>query len=149
MTEEQQDFTISCIVDPSMQDIEYVKQNIAVFNKPSIGVRPYKRLGIFALDENGNRVGGLICELSWDWLHIVELWVRDDFRNRGIATQLMERAETEAIQNDCLHAYLDTFSWQALPFYEQLGYEVFGELDDFPKGHKRYFLKKELGKAAQ
>jgi hypothetical protein len=43
-----------------------------------------------------------------------------------------------------MHAYLDTFSFQAPDFYKKLGYEVFGELQDFPHGHQRYFMKKRL-----
>jgi hypothetical protein len=33
-------------------------------------------------------------------------------------------------------------SWQALAFYERQGYTVFGVLDDFPPGHRKYFLAK-------
>jgi hypothetical protein len=39
---------------------------------------------------------------------------------------------------------LDTFSFQAPDFYKQHGYQVFGELQDFPSGHQRYYLKKQL-----
>jgi hypothetical protein len=39
---------------------------------------------------------------------------------------------------------LDTFSFQALGFYEKLGYRIFGELGDVAGGHKWYFLKKDL-----
>lgn len=42
------------------------------------------------------------------------------------------------------HAYLDTFSFQAPGFYQRAGYRVFGELPDFPAGHRRYFMTKEL-----
>jgi hypothetical protein len=41
-------------------------------------------------------------------------------------------------------AYLDTFSHQARPFYEEFGYVVFGTLDDFPKGHARFSMRKRL-----
>jgi iron complex outermembrane receptor protein len=44
----------------------------------------------------------------------------------------------------CHSAYLDTFSFQAKPFYERCGYEVFGVLEDFPKGHQRFFMRKSL-----
>lgn len=40
--------------------------------------------------------------------------------------------------------YLDTFDFQARPFYERHGYEVFGTLDDYPPGHSRFFLRKDL-----
>ncbi len=35
-------------------------------------------------------------------------------------------------------------SFQALPFYQKLGYTVFGQLDDLPIGHQMYFLQKAL-----
>ena len=53
-------------------------------------------------------------------------------------------AEDEARQRGAKNAYLDTFSFQVPDFYKQHGYEVFGELPDFPPGHQRYFMKKQL-----
>jgi len=38
----------------------------------------------------------------------------------------------------------DTFDFQARGFYERLGYEAFAELQDFPRGHSRFFMKKTL-----
>lgn len=40
--------------------------------------------------------------------------------------------------------HLDTFDFQAKDFYLKNGYEVFGVLEDCPKGHKRYYLKKNI-----
>jgi ribosomal protein S18 acetylase RimI-like enzyme len=54
----------------------------------------------------------------------------------------MEAAEFEAKGRNCHAAYVDTFSFLALDFYQKLGYTIFGSLEDFPKGHTRYFLKK-------
>jgi hypothetical protein len=41
-------------------------------------------------------------------------------------------------------AHLDTFDFQAKQFYVNLGYEVFGALENCPPGHARYYLKKAL-----
>ena len=41
------------------------------------------------------------------------------------------------------HYHLETTSFQALPFYQKQGYEVFGQLPDMPPGHISYFLKKQ------
>ena len=44
----------------------------------------------------------------------------------------------------CRYAHLDTFSYQARPFYDRLGYRLFGELENYPPGHSRFFLRKQL-----
>ena len=89
-------------------------------------------------------VGGIICELHWDWLYISLLWVREDLRGKGFGRRLLTLAEEEARRRGATHAYLDTFSFQAPGFYEQLGYAAFGVLNDFPPGHQRYYLTKQL-----
>jgi hypothetical protein len=40
--------------------------------------------------------------------------------------------------------WLDTYSWQARPFYEKLGYDVFGELPYRGGAHRRFFMRKTL-----
>lgn len=56
---------------------------------------------------------------------------------------LMRTTEREAVARGCAHAHLNTFSFQARPFYEKLGYQVFGQLRDYPSGRTRYFLCKD------
>ena len=56
----------------------------------------------------------------------------------------MIEIERLAHERRCSYCYLDTFSFQARPFYEKLGYKVFGTLEDHPKGHTHYFMKKAL-----
>ena len=52
--------------------------------------------------------------------------------------------EQFAITNNTLQVKLDTTSFQALEFYKKLGYEVYGELNNYPINHTTYYLKKEL-----
>ena len=42
-----------------------------------------------------------------------------------------------------MHSF-DTFSFQARPFYEKLGYRVFGTLENHPSGHQHYLMTKKL-----
>ena len=74
------------------------------------------------------------------------LAVPESMRGQGIGTELMRRAEREAVVRGCRNAWLDTFEFQARPFYEKLGYTCFGELADYPPGFSRYFLRKALEK---
>ena len=89
-------------------------------------------------------VGGVIGATYWDWLYINLMWIKEELRGRGYGHRLLILAEDEARQRGARNAYLDTFSFQAPGFYERHGYQVFGELDDFPAGHQRYFLTKQL-----
>jgi len=70
--------------------------------------------------------------------------VEDAARGQGLGRRLIGLAEDEARRRGCRHAYLDTTSFQARPFYEKLGYRLWGQLEDFPQGHTRYFLQKAL-----
>jgi hypothetical protein len=48
-------------------------------------------------------------------------------------------AEAYARERGCRHVQLSTFSFQARPFYEKHGYEVFATLENCPVGHCDYF----------
>jgi ribosomal protein S18 acetylase RimI-like enzyme len=39
----------------------------------------------------------------------------------------------------------DPTGFQAPEFYQKLGYEVLGVLEDYPRHHKNYSLRKHLG----
>ena len=89
-------------------------------------------------------VGGLIGDTHWGWFYINLLFVKEDLRGRGYGHRLLTLAEEEARRRGAKNAYLDTFSFQAPEFYKQHGYQVFGVLQDFPPGHQRYYLTKQL-----
>jgi hypothetical protein len=57
----------------------------------------------------------------------------------------MRAVEEYARRHDCLGIYLDTFEYQALPFYEKLGYVQFGVLEGYPPGYRQFHLLKALG----
>ena len=49
-----------------------------------------------------------------------------------------------ARERGCIGVYLDTYSFQARPFYERHGYAVVGVLPDMPPGGAMYYLAKRL-----
>ena len=72
------------------------------------------------------------------------VWVAEELRGLGHGKRLMQRAEEIAIAHGCQVAHLDTYSYQAPDFYLGLGYEVFGELKDYPPGETKYYFRKSL-----
>lgn len=99
---------------------------------------------IFMRNKSDEVVGGVIALCFGGWVYISLLWVEKSLRNLGYGTQLMHMLEEEAIKHGCKNAHLDTYSFEARPFYERLGYEQFATLEDYPKGYCKYFLKKRL-----
>jgi len=98
----------------------------------------------FLLDARGTVVGGVDGLVFGGWLYVKLLWVASALRSRGHGGRLLDRLEQEAVRLGCTHAHLDTYSFEARPFYEKHGYEVFATLDDFPPGHRKHFLHKRL-----
>jgi GNAT superfamily N-acetyltransferase len=92
----------------------------------------------------GRVIGGLWSVSLFRWLHLEMLFVPEAMRGQGIGSALVATAETEARNRDCLGIYVDTLSFQAVPFYEKLGFSTFGVLADCPPGHRRLFLHKRL-----
>src|SRR5215510_11767817 len=87
---------------------------------------------------------GVLGQLWGHWLQVTYLWVAKAARGVGHGTRLMEDAEAYARSRGAIGATVETHSFQARPFYERLGYEVFGTLDGYPPGHVKFFLRKAL-----
>ena len=79
-----------------------------------------------------------------DWFSIDVIWLPTELRGRGLGAQLIADAEVEARRRGCVGVRLNTGSFQAPGFYERLGYEVCGVLEDFPLGHRRLTFSKRL-----
>jgi GNAT superfamily N-acetyltransferase len=137
-------YTIDSTDQPDEADTRFVREQLDVYNRSMAEHHAYRRLTIFVRDDQGTIVGGLLGLTYWRWLHVEILWISEELRHQGYGQKLLLMAEQEAIARGCFHAHLDTMSFQARPFYEKLGYTVFGVLDDLPPGHTRYFLKKTL-----
>jgi GNAT superfamily N-acetyltransferase len=137
-------FRIERTVNPSSEQIERIREGLTRFNRSHIPDRGYVPLAFTLFDEKEEFCGGLTGHIAYEWLFVDILWVAENARSRGQGSQLMLAAEEEARSRSCRHAWVDTFSFQALSFYEKLGYTVFGKLDDFPTGYSRYFLRKDL-----
>src|SRR5580692_12994418 len=101
-------------------------------------------VAFFLRAENGEILGGLLGDIWAAWLHVRTLAVAAPARGHGFGRELMKRAELYAVELGCTDAFLETFSFQARPFYEKLGYRVFGMLENHPAGHQHYFMTKKL-----
>jgi GNAT superfamily N-acetyltransferase len=119
-------------------------RSLVAFNNSVAQPGNWKDFLVSAKDTGGNLIGGIKGHSHWDWLFISHLWVSDDQKGQGLGSLLMERAESLGKERGCQNAWLDTYSFQALPFYKKIGYEEFACLEDYPPGGSRHFLRKKL-----
>jgi len=139
---------LAIVMDPyPSKDAEaVVRQGITTHAYAAIGLpeKGWLPHNFFLRDSEGEILGGALGNLWGDWMYLAYLWVDRSLRAHGHATRLMVAAEEHAIAKGCSDAFLDTFSFQARPLYEKLGYRLFGEEKDHPKGHSHYRLTKKL-----
>lgn len=123
---------------------EVLGGGIQKYNTQLVGAENGKRLCFVLYAPDQSIAGGVIGETHWGWLYISLLFVKEELRGHGYGQRLLTLAEEEARQRGTKNVYLDIFSFQAPEFYKKHGYQVFGELNDFPAGHQRFYLTKEL-----
>ena len=121
-----------------------VRDRLDIYNVGETGVSAFYPVNFFVKNARGEVLGGLLGSVWGGWLHIRILWVDPAVRGQDWGTKLMDRAEAYARERGAHSAELDTHSFQARPFYERRGYEVFGTLDGYPNEHKKFYLRKKL-----
>jgi len=139
-----EEYTIVSVDKPDDSVWDVVGWGIHHYNEQHAGNAQNKQLCFVLRGPDQKIVGGIIGSTYWNWLYIDLLFVKEEFRGLGFGHRLLENAEDEARKRGAKNVYLDTFSFQAPDFYKQHGYQIFGELKEFPAGHQRYFLTKEL-----
>lgn len=81
--------------------------------------------------------------ISWGQCEI-DLLATDPFNPpvKGAGSVVMRAVEQMAREKDCHRLSLHTYSWQARPFYEKLGFHCFATQHNFPRGHTKFFMEK-------
>lgn len=136
---------LDLVVDPPAAEVgSAIHDGLRAFNRQFAGPGSITRFAILVRDAEGTAIGGLDAHLRWDWLCVDNLWLPAVLRGQGVGSALLRKAEAFARSEGCVASCLDTFEFQALPFYQRHAYEVFGIQNDYPPGFRRYFLQKRF-----
>lgn len=127
---------------------DYIIDRLVEYNLAKV---PAKQKALFETidkkiaDDNGRIIAGCVARMyCWNVTYIDTLWVDETYRGKGLGSQLLTEVERTAKEKGCYLIHLDTFDFQAKEFYEKQGYKVFGVLEDCPKEHCRYYMKKRF-----
>ena len=129
-------------------DYDYICDRLVEYNLSKVPAEQevlFDTLDKKVIDNNGKIIAGCIARMyCWNVVYVDILWVDEEYRGFGLGSKLLDNIETTAKDKGCYLIHLDTFDFQAKGFYEKQGYIIFGVLEDCPKGHCRYYLKKQL-----
>ena len=136
---------MTLVENPDPQQIEAVRAGLRAYNikkMPELLNLPTDDIAIFLRDEHDIIQGGVVGEVDLGVLYVDLLWLHDDLRHKNYGKALMHAIEQTAHQRGLPHVYLMTTEFQALPFYQHIGYELFGTLMNRPHGYGYYYLCK-------
>ncbi|KGR80913.1 GNAT family N-acetyltransferase [Lysinibacillus boronitolerans] len=101
-------------------------------------------LQLIVTDQQQQWIGGITAEVYWGWVEIHKFWFSEEYRGKGMGKKLLAQAEWVAKDMGATKALLTTYEFQARTFYEAHGYQVVGEIKDYPPGSSYYTMVKVL-----
>lgn len=132
-------------VNPGEDERSAILSPLRAHNLSRAGDPKPETIALLVRDEHSNEIiGGLYGDIFYRWLFIELLAIPEQTKGQGIGSRLMNMAEDLAHERGCVGIWLDTFDFQAPAFYEKHGFTQFGQLDDFPPEHQRFFYQKRL-----
>lgn len=108
------------------------------------GLSPIRPFSIFIKDQKEQVLGGASGTLFYGSLYVDSLWVDETLRNQGWGKKLMYEAEKIGREHGALFVTLNTMDWEALPFYQKLGYSIEFTRTGYEKDSKMFMLRKNL-----
>lgn len=135
--------SLKITTSPTPNEINEIYEGLLTHYLRYIQMEQYSPLAVFK-EENDKKIGGITGDILGNWLRIRYLWVDKAYRGQNIGTELLQTMENTAKEKGAKYAEVDTFSFQALPFYQKQGFEIFGTLENYPVSDKKYYLRKAL-----
>lgn len=136
---------ISKTLSPNQSELDDLNRNFQDYVAsiyPQLPDESEDRRFLFSALEELEFVGGICGSVYWDALEIDTLWVAENYRGRGLGIRLLTEAENYARENGAVISFLKTVD--AKEFYQNHGYQVYGQLEDRPIGTILYHMKKRL-----
>jgi GNAT superfamily N-acetyltransferase len=144
MDEKMEAVSLQIEEHPSDDELRQLVDGVRRYNRSLTGHERPRAAASILRDQEGRIVGGAHADLWGSSVHIAAMWVAESHRGKGYGSALLTAVEQYAASHGYVLSYLETTSFQARPFYERLGYTVFGELPGIAEGCTLFFLRKEL-----
>lgn len=138
------DYQIIYTSNPNPEDISFLGKSITDYAIEKKGHKPLEYFGFFIRDAQNNIQAGCNGAILYGCLHVDQLYVTKFLRKQGYGTKLMQAAEKLAKEHGCTFSTVNTMDWEALEFYQKLGYSIEFARQGYAKDSTFYFLRKEF-----
>jgi GNAT superfamily N-acetyltransferase len=139
-------YTVSLELTPHPTDIQTLRAGLRAYNRaqaPELLHLWEMTCAVVAHADDGTILGGAVAEDDWGWLYVDTLWVDANQRGQDYGTRIMTLVEQTAYTAGFVGIFLMTADFQALGFYQKLGYRILGQCPNRPAGHMTYYLVKQ------
>lgn len=130
--------------NPKSEDIQVLGNGIIDYAKQKTKHTPMEFFAFFVRDAQQKIIGGCNGSTLYGCLYIDQLWVDESIRQQGYGSHLVNAALAFGVEKHCTFATVNTMSWEALGFYQKLGFEIEFQRTGFEHGSIFYFLRKSL-----
>lgn len=137
-------YQLSYDADPKQADLDILSQGIKTNAAQKRDLPPIENFAYFLRDEQNNIIGGCNGAIFYGCVFVDQLWLSEHLRGQGYGTKLMQAALTYGKEKGCTFATVNTMDFEALGFYQKLGFEVELARKGFMQNSIFYFLRKEI-----
>lgn len=98
----------------------------------------------FVAKDDDKVIGILVGHSYYNEVHVTDLIVIEEYRSKGVGTELIKRVEQEFTGRNFENINLTTFAFQAPEFYKKMGFEVEHVRKSSDEKLTKYFLIKYI-----
>jgi ribosomal protein S18 acetylase RimI-like enzyme len=134
---------ISIIKDPLDQNSKLIECRVIEYGLTLVnGVTP-RNWAIHAIEKD-ELLGGATGRIHFSQLYIDNIWVKREFRSKGIGTEILNNAVAFTKDQGCRRILLNTLNVKAVKLYQRLGFRTLAVIDDYVDGFNLYYLAREI-----
>jgi len=129
---------------PDPADLALLEEQVAAAAVAAAGMGEEREFGIFVRGDDGRVLAGISGIVWAGCCELQAMWVDESLRGRGLARELMAGAEDEARRRGCSLVTFRAYDLLVTGWYERLGYEAVGVIQDYPPGSAARWFSKRL-----
>lgn len=137
-------YQISFDANPKPADVDVLGKGIMAYAEQQRSLPPIETFAYFLRDAQNNIIGGCNGAIFYGCVFVDQLWLSEPLRNQGYGTKLMQAAENYGKEKGCTFATVNTMDFEALGFYQKLGFTVELARKGFMQDSIFYFLRKDF-----